>query len=113
MWSATFVDVVGWLVIYHVYTAHMTGNTSALGIALADHNWTQALHHAWPILPFVLGLVFGATAWRGECIGILLYRAGDRDFASGLVSLVRARYSTGGQLTAASASAVLSWPMQV
>jgi len=75
---------------------------------LADHNWTQALHHAWPILPFVLGLLFGATttAWarRNALAFFFLYCADDRDLL--LVSLVwfGARYSTGGQLTAASAA---------
>lgn len=59
-WAAAFVDVVGWLLLYHVHTAHMTGNTSSFGIDVAERNWTQALHHAWPLLPFVLGLLFSA-----------------------------------------------------
>ncbi len=59
-WVAGFVDVVGWLLLYHVYTAHMTGNTSSLGIDVAERNWTEALHHAWPLVPFVLGLLFSA-----------------------------------------------------
>ncbi len=64
-WAAAFVDVVGWLVIYHVYTSHMTGNTAALGTALGQHDATQALRHGWPLCPFVAGLIFGATttAW--------------------------------------------------
>ena len=59
-WAAGFVDVVGWLLLYHVYTSHMTGNTSTLGIDVSKGDWTQALHHAWPLVPFVLGLLFSA-----------------------------------------------------
>ena len=59
-WAAAFVDVVGWLLLYHVYTAHMTGNTSSFGIAVAERDWTQSLHHAWPLLPFLVGLLFSA-----------------------------------------------------
>lgn len=64
-WVAGFVDVVGWLAMYHIYTSHMTGNTAALGVDLAQRNWTEAMGHAWPLLPFVIGLTFGATttAW--------------------------------------------------
>lgn len=107
-WAAAFVDVMGWLVIYHVYTSHMTGNTAALGIALADHNWTQALHHAWPILPFVLGLLLGATttAWARRMHWHSSFSIALVTEILLLVCLVwfGSRYSTGGQLTAASSA---------
>lgn len=59
-WAAGFVNVVGWLFLYHVFTAHMTGNTSSFGIDVAERSWTEALHHAWPLVPFLLGLLFSA-----------------------------------------------------
>jgi uncharacterized membrane protein YoaK (UPF0700 family) len=59
-WCAGFVDAVGWLFVYHVYISHMTGNTASFGISAAQGNWTEAAHHAWPILPFVAGTIFTA-----------------------------------------------------
>ena len=64
-WAAGFVDVVGWLALFHVFTAHMTGNTAAFGIDIAHRDWAEAFHHSWPLIPFMLGLLFGAvtSAW--------------------------------------------------
>ncbi len=64
-WAAAFVDVVGWLTLYHVYTAHMTGNTASFGIDIAQNDWTSALHHSWPLVPFLLGLLFSASTAAG------------------------------------------------
>jgi uncharacterized membrane protein YoaK (UPF0700 family) len=60
-WAAAFVDAVGWLFLYHVYTAHMTGNTASFGVDVAAHDWASAFHHSWPLVPFVLGLLFSAS----------------------------------------------------
>jgi len=60
-WAAAFVDVVGWLVLYHVFTAHMTGNTASFGIDVAERDWTHAFHQSWPLVPFLVGLVYGAS----------------------------------------------------
>jgi uncharacterized membrane protein YoaK (UPF0700 family) len=64
-WSAAFVDVVGWLTLRHIYTAHMTGNTASFGYDIAERDWMVALQHGWPLIPFMSGLLFGAaaTAW--------------------------------------------------
>ncbi len=64
-WSAAFVDVVGWITLHHVYTAHMTGNTASFGFNVAGRAWMQALQYGWPLVPFIFGLLFGAsaTAW--------------------------------------------------
>ena len=56
------MDAVGWLVLFHVFTSHMTGNTTSLGIELFRGERQQAVRHAWPLVPFLLGLVFSATA---------------------------------------------------
>lgn len=39
----------------------MTGNTASFGIDFAQQNWLQALHYGWPLIPFLLGLSFGAA----------------------------------------------------
>ncbi|HEX4809481.1 MAG TPA: YoaK family protein [Bryobacteraceae bacterium] len=59
-WAAGLIDAVGWLALLHVYAAHMTGNTAAAGVNLFGGDWEQASRHAWPIVPFVLGLLFSA-----------------------------------------------------
>lgn len=58
--AAGAIDVIGWLLLYHIYTAHMTGNTSSTGIDLARGNLWEAFRHAWPIIPFVGGLLYSA-----------------------------------------------------
>jgi uncharacterized membrane protein YoaK (UPF0700 family) len=60
-WAAGFVDAVSWLALLHVYTSHITGNTASFGIDFAQRDWLQALHHGWPLIPFLLGLFFGAA----------------------------------------------------
>jgi uncharacterized membrane protein YoaK (UPF0700 family) len=64
-WSAGYVDVVGWLVLYHVYSSHMTGNTASFARELASRNLAEAWRNGWPILPFTGGLLYSAamTKW--------------------------------------------------
>lgn len=59
-WVAGFVDAVGWLFVFHIYTSHMTGNTAAFGISAAQSNWRDGWRHAWPIVPFLFGGLFSA-----------------------------------------------------
>lgn len=59
-WVAGFVDAVGWLFVFHIYTSHMTGNTAAFGISAAQSDWQHGWRHAWPIVPFLLGGLFSA-----------------------------------------------------
>jgi uncharacterized membrane protein YoaK (UPF0700 family) len=59
-WAAGLIDAVGWLAFLHIYTAHMSGNTVSFGIHVFDGDWEQAFRHAWPLLPFALGLLFSA-----------------------------------------------------
>jgi uncharacterized membrane protein YoaK (UPF0700 family) len=56
---AGFVDAVGFLAFAKVYTANMSGNSVALGIAIAQGNWPATLFRVWPILLYVFGLIFG------------------------------------------------------
>lgn len=58
---AGFVDAVGFLTFARVYTANMSGNSVALGIALNQQQWAASLFRFWPILLYVFGLVCGRT----------------------------------------------------
>ena len=63
-WAAGFVDAVSWLVLYHVYTSHMTGNTASLAGEIAGREWNAAWHHGWVIVPFFAGLLFSAATTK-------------------------------------------------
>ncbi|MFL6353472.1 MAG: YoaK family protein [Bryobacteraceae bacterium] len=60
-WAAGFVDATGWLVLNHVYTSHMTGNTASFAGDIAQGKWNDAFHHGWVILPFLGGLLYSAA----------------------------------------------------
>jgi uncharacterized membrane protein YoaK (UPF0700 family) len=60
-WAAGFVDATGWLVLIHVYTSHMTGNTASFAADIAQGKWNEAFHHGWVILPFLGGLLYSAA----------------------------------------------------
>ncbi len=63
-WAAGFVDVVSWLVLYHVYSSHMTGNTAGFADSIAESKWQDAFYHGWPILPFIAGLLYSAATTK-------------------------------------------------
>jgi len=63
-WAAGFVDVASWLVLYHVYASHMSGNTASFARELVQRKWNDAFHYGWVILPFVGGLLYSATATK-------------------------------------------------
>jgi hypothetical protein len=56
-WIAGFVDVVGYIVLYRVFVANMTGNTIALRRGLAVGDWGLLLRRGFAIPMFVLGLI--------------------------------------------------------
>jgi uncharacterized membrane protein YoaK (UPF0700 family) len=56
---AGFVDVVGYLTLHHLFTAHMTGNASKLGVALGHGNLPSALPLAVVPVLFVAGAALG------------------------------------------------------
>jgi uncharacterized membrane protein YoaK (UPF0700 family) len=59
-WVAGFVDAVGYLTLFKLFTAHMSGNSAALGAYLGQGHWSEAFHRAFPIPLFVLGVALGA-----------------------------------------------------
>src|SRR5215831_13661683 len=56
-WIAGFVDIVGYIVLYRVFVANMTGNTIALGQGLATGDWELFFRRGFAIPMFVLGLI--------------------------------------------------------
>jgi uncharacterized membrane protein YoaK (UPF0700 family) len=56
-WVAGFVDIVGYIVLYRVFAANMTGNTIALGQGLAAGDWGLFFRRGFAIPMFVLGLI--------------------------------------------------------
>ncbi|MDC0682743.1 YoaK family protein [Sorangium atrum] len=55
------VDVIGWLSLDHLYTAHMTGNSAALGQAIARGDARAIVTRGLPAVVFMAGVVGGAT----------------------------------------------------
>ena len=53
------VDGIGYLLLYHVFTSHMSGNTVAMMIQVASANWHEAWRHIEPIVVFFFGIVAG------------------------------------------------------
>lgn len=58
-WAAGCVDAIGFLTLFSLFTAHMTGNTVLVGAYLGSGEWRLGLHHLFPIPLFVLGAVIG------------------------------------------------------
>lgn len=57
--SAGVVDIVGFLSVYHTFTAHMTGTTVHLGENLTEARWQDAIHALVVIASFTLGSIAG------------------------------------------------------
>lgn len=53
------VDVIGYLTIQHVFTAHVSGLTAHLGIDLIGHDWSKAAIGASVIAAFLVGSILG------------------------------------------------------
>lgn len=58
---AGFVDAVGYLTLHHLFTAHMTGNASKLGVALAHGQLGDALPLVLAPAFFVVGIAAGTV----------------------------------------------------
>lgn len=57
--AAGCVDITGYLALYHIFTAHMTGTTVHLGENLITRNWPEAAIAGSVLLAFVLGSIAG------------------------------------------------------
>jgi uncharacterized membrane protein YoaK (UPF0700 family) len=56
---AGFVDIVGFVAVYHIFTAHMTGTTVHLGQELVTGQYTAAVIAATVLAAFMLGSIAG------------------------------------------------------
>jgi uncharacterized membrane protein YoaK (UPF0700 family) len=61
IWTAGFVDAVGFITLHEVYVANMSGNTVSVALHAAGRDWVEAWAHFCPILAFVPGLIAGNT----------------------------------------------------
>jgi uncharacterized membrane protein YoaK (UPF0700 family) len=55
------VDGIGFALLAHLFTAHMSGNTISSGAHFGHGNWGEGLHRIYPIPVFVLGALTGAA----------------------------------------------------
>ena len=56
---AGFVDIVGYIAVYHLFTAHMTGATAHLGHDLITGRYVEAVFALSVLAGFVLGSIGG------------------------------------------------------
>jgi len=61
-----FVDAVGFLTLFGLFTAHLSGNTARLGVALGRGELAIALTYAVPVVGFFAAVVLGAL-WTESC----------------------------------------------
>ncbi|MGC2477101.1 MAG: YoaK family protein [Candidatus Sulfotelmatobacter sp.] len=59
--TAGFIDIVGYITVYHVFVAHMTGATVHLGNKLVTRSWPDVARAASVVASFVGGSVIGRT----------------------------------------------------
>ena len=58
---AGFVDVAGYVSLFGIFTAHMSGNSSELGASLGHGAFSEALTRGLPVLFFVVAVAVGAA----------------------------------------------------
>jgi uncharacterized membrane protein YoaK (UPF0700 family) len=59
-----WVDAIGYHVLLQMFTAHMSGNSISLTVAVGLRDWAGVFHRAFPIPLFVLGIALGGVANR-------------------------------------------------
>ncbi len=53
------VDAIGYLVLFGIFTSHMSGNTVGMTVDVAQGHWAQAWRHFEPVAVFFAGVVAG------------------------------------------------------
>lgn len=56
-----WVDAIGFLTLFGLFTAHLSGNTARLGVAIGRGEAATALTYAVPIVVFFAGAVLGVA----------------------------------------------------
>ena len=59
--SSGIVDIIGYLGVYQLFTAHLTGTTVQLGRSLKNHQWFQVFMAATIVGAFMVGSLLGRT----------------------------------------------------
>jgi uncharacterized membrane protein YoaK (UPF0700 family) len=57
--ASGIVDITGFLGVFHMFTAHLTGITVHLGNSLIEHDWEQARAAIVIVLTYAVGSLFG------------------------------------------------------
>lgn len=57
--TAGFIDIVGYITVYHVFVAHMTGITVHLGNRLVTRSWPDAARAGSVLGSFIAGSIMG------------------------------------------------------
>lgn len=60
-WVAGLVDAIGYITLFNLFVAQMSGNTAAVGLFLGQHKLADALIRGTPIPLFVAGVALGAA----------------------------------------------------
>src|ERR1700683_1782871 len=60
------VDAIGFLVLFGLFTAQLSGNTDRFGVALGRGDLATALTYAVPLVVFFLGVVVGVAYLTGR-----------------------------------------------
>jgi len=69
--AAGIVDIVGYINVYHLFVAHMTGTTVHMGNQLVTRHWTDAAIAATILFTFVAGSIIGRCVLElGSRLGI-------------------------------------------
>lgn len=63
-WVAGYVDLVGWVVLYHIYTANMSGNTIASGLRFGNGDWAGAFARLYPVAAFAAGVLVNGIVYQ-------------------------------------------------
>jgi uncharacterized membrane protein YoaK (UPF0700 family) len=80
-WIAGGVDAIGYLVLAHLFTAHMSGNSVAFGAAFGHGRWDTVVERGVTIALFAIGIAAGAA------IGELRFKRGRRHPTVGILAV--------------------------
>lgn len=56
-----YVDAVGYVALFRLFTAHQSGNSAGLGVALGSGDWTSAWRRGLAIGAYVVGVALGTA----------------------------------------------------
>ena len=59
-----FVDAVGYVALFEIFTANMSGNSVHLGINLGQGNWMELLRPLCAIVSYVVGMAVDENCHR-------------------------------------------------